>query len=281
MTTSRAGESHPAAFQAATARVLRSLARVLLRYGVSIQACIDLSKRAYIEAAQSDLALPGRRMSQSRVALITGLTRKDVARLQSSNFEDDDQALARINRAGRVVAGWRRDAEFRDAHGSPAALRLDNGMPSFMKLVRRYSGDIPARAVLDELTRSGSAIAVDGRVELTSPAVPATEDAEKIALLGTDVADLVETIAHNLQARSSARRYQRKVMYDNLSQEAVAEFSRMAAERSQQLLEEFDRWLARHDRDVTGERGGTGRMRAGVGIYFFEEELQTKEGEGK
>jgi hypothetical protein len=260
---------------------LRSLARFLLRYGLPIQAFTDLSKRAYIEAAQRYLALPDRRMSQSRVALITGLTRKDVARLQSVDVEADDRALARINRAGRVVAGWRRDAEFLNADGSPAALRLDGRTPSFMELVRRYSGDIPARAVLDELTRSGTAVSVDGRVELTSPAVPATEDTEKIALLGTDVADLVETIAHNLQAQSSAPRYQRKVMYDNLSQEAVTEFSRMAAKRSQQLLEEFDRWLARHDRDITGERGGTGRIRAGVGIYFFEEQLQTKEGEGK
>lgn len=71
-------------------------------------------------------------------------------------------------------------------------------------------------------------------------------------------------------------------MYDNLSREAVAEFRRLSAQRSQQVLEEFDRWLARHDRDVSGSTAGSGRVRAGVGMYFFEEEVTTTEaGESK
>lgn len=281
MTNPVANPTLTTALEAAAARVMRALARVLLHYGLSIQAFIDLSKRAYIRAAQRDLALPDRRMSQSRIALITGLTRKDVARLESAGPADDARALARINRAGRVVAGWRRDAEFQDADGTPSALRTDGGSPSFSDLVRRYSGDIPARAVLDELTRSGNVVVADGTVKLAAPEVPVTDDSEKLALLGSDVSDLVETVAHNLQAESSTRRYQRKVMYDNLSQEAVAEFRKLSARRSQQLLEEFDRWLARHDRDVTGEPGGTGRVRAGVGIYFFEESLPLEGKEGQ
>ena len=89
--------------------------------------------------------------------------------------------------------------------------------------------------------------------------------------------DLVDTVAYNLQADPGQRRFQRKVMYDNLSREAVAEFRRLSAERSQQVLEEFDRWLAKHDRDVTGSTTGSGRVRAGVGMYFFEEEITTTE----
>lgn len=261
--------------EAAASRVLRALARVLLRYEVSVQAFIDLSKRAYIDAAQRDLALPNRKMTQSRLALVTGLTRKDVARLSSTAPSADEKAIARVNRAGRVIAGWRRDEEFHDASGTPAPLHVDGNEPSFAELVRRYSGDIPARAVLDELARSGNVVVADGRASLVDRGLPSTDEGDKLALLGIDVGDLVETIAHNLQAAAGERRYQRKVMYDNLSQQAVGEFRRISARKSQQLLEEFDRWLARHDRDVTGNAGGTGRVRAGVGIYFLEEELKS------
>jgi hypothetical protein len=266
--------------EAAAGRVLRSLARVLLRYGVSVQAFIDLAKRAYIGAAQCDFRLPNRKMTGSRLALVTGLTRKDVQRLTSDRAPTDERVLARVNRASRVIAGWRRDAAFHGEAGVPAVLRLDGEAPSFTELVRRYSGDIPVRAVLDELVRNGSVEVTDQAVRLADRGLPSTDESGKLALLGTDVSDLVDTVAYNLQAEQARRRFQRKVMYDNLSREAVAEFRRISAERSQQVLEEFDRWLAKHDRDLTGSTAGTGRVRAGVGIYFFEEEFTTTEAGG-
>ena len=261
--------------EGATGRVLRSLARVLMRYGVSVQAFIDLAKRAYIGAAQCDFTLPNRKMTGSRLALVTGLTRKDVQRLTSANVPSDERALARVNRAVRVIAGWRRDATFHGDAGVPAHLPLDGATPSFSDLVRRYSGDIPVRAVLDELQRNGSVTVHGSEVRLADRGLPSTDESGKLALLGSDVSDLVDTVAYNLQADPSRRRFQRKVMYDNLSREAVTEFRRISAERSQQVLEEFDRWLARHDRDVTGSTAGSGRVRAGVGMYFFEEEITT------
>lgn len=261
--------------EGAAGRVLRSLARVLMRYGVSVQAFIDLAKRAYIGAAQCDFTLPNRRMTGARLALVTGLTRKDVQRLTSAQVPSDERALARVNRAVRVIAGWRRDAMFHGEDGVPARLPIDGAAPSFSDLVRRYSGDIPVRAVLDELQRNGSVTVHGNEVRLADRGLPSTDESGKLALLGSDVSDLVDTIAHNLQAGPGRRRFQRKVMYDNLSREAVAEFRRISAERSQQVLEEFDRWLARHDRDITGSTAGSGRVRAGVGMYFFEEETAT------
>jgi hypothetical protein len=267
--------------EAAAGRVLRSLARVLMRYGVSVQAFIDLAKRAYIGAAQCDFTLPNRKMTGSRLALVTGLTRKDVQRLISDPAPSDEKALARVNRAVRVIAGWRRDATFHGEAGVPAVLRLDGEPSSFAELVRRYSGDIPVRAVLDELLRNGSVTVSGSEVRLADRGLPSTDESGKLALLGSDVSDLVDTVAYNLQADPNQRRFQRKVMYDNLSREAVAEFRRLSTERSQQVLEEFDRWLAKHDRDVTGSTAGSGRVRAGVGMYFFEEEITTTEAGGR
>ena len=47
----------------------------------------------------------------------------------------------------------------------------------------------------------------------------------------------------------------------------------MAAEKNQQLLEEVDRFLSGCDRDLNPEMDGEGRWRAGVGIYYFDNDL--------
>ena len=62
-------------------------------------------------------------------------------------------------------------------------------------------------------------------------------------------------------------------MYDNLPGEVVEEFRAQSAGHAQALIEQFDQWLSQHDRDVKSSVDGSGRMRAGIGIYYFEENL--------
>lgn len=267
----------------AVLRILHALARVLLRHGVPLAAFVELAKSAYVDVAFRNFAIPGRKMTVSRAALLTGLTRKEVQRLVDSPEAMDSGFSSPNNRAARVVAGWVRDAEFHGADGQPKLLAVDNGPASFTALVRRYSGDVPPRAVLDELIRVGTAEREeDGRIRLLSRAyVPRVSDAGKVAILGADVSYLINTIDHNLQEGNGPPRFQRKVMYDNLPIEAIDEFRALAARQSQELIEMLDVWLARHDRDVNPSVRGTGRMRAGVGVFEFEENLAEDHGDRK
>jgi hypothetical protein len=256
-------------------RVMRPLVRVLLRNGMSFHAFIDLTKRVYVEVATQDLTIPGRKATVSRVAVLTGLTRKEVQRISALPGTPDPEASARYNRAARVVSGWVRDPDFSDPKGEPLALALDDGAHSFAELVRRYSGDVPPRAVLDELLRVGTVErGEDGRIRLfTRSYIPRTSDADKFAILGTDVSDLIATIDHNMQHGAADPRFQRKVMYDNLPVEIIPKFRKLGAARAQALLEQLDKWLSQHDRDVQQTVDGSGRMRAGIGIYYFEEDM--------
>jgi len=127
--------------------------------------------------------------------------------------------------------------------------------------------------VLDELLRVGVVEKLDdGNIRLKSRAyVPESGDADKLNILGTDVADLVDTIDHNLQHGGADPFFQRKVMYDNVPVEALQEFRSLSAVQSQALLERLDKWLSQHDRDTHPGTKGTGRARTGIGIYYFEE----------
>lgn len=188
--------------------------------------------------------------------------------------QGDGEQQARHNRAARVVAGWVRDADFNVADG-PRDLALEERF-GFTELVRRYAGDVPPRAVLDELLRVGTVERLpDGRLRLLERVyIPRSSDLGKLTIMGADVAWLIETIDHNL-IHGESPRFQRKVMYDNLPVEALPEFRAYASEHAQHLIELLDHWLSRHDRDANPRVHGSGRMRAGVSIFSFEENLSS------
>lgn len=278
---SRAGHALAAAIE----RVLHQLFRILLRNHMSFKAFVDIAKQTYVEVAAEDFGIPGKKTSVSRVALLSGLTRKEVQRLLEAPAIEDAEAGERYNRAARVVAGWVRDADFSDADGNPKVLALheeSSGSANFAALVRRFSGDIPFRAILDELLRVGVVEkADDNSVRLKIRAyVPESGDTDKLNILGTDVSDLVSTIDHNLQHGAADPFFQRKVMYDNVPVEALQEFRRLSGAQAQALLEQLDKWLSQHDRD-TSKTGGTGQIRTGIGIYYFEEDMESQKPRGR
>ena len=113
-------DASPGVLQRAIERLLRPLVRLLLRHAVPFAAFEQMAKRVYVDAALNDFAIPDRKPSASRVAVLTGLTRKEVQRLRSAPDEDGAGDLSeRYNRATRVLTGWVRDDDFRDNKGAP------------------------------------------------------------------------------------------------------------------------------------------------------------------
>lgn len=257
---------------AAVARILKPLIRILLRNGVSYGTFADIAKSQFVEVARKEFGIEGRKQSISRVAVITGLTRKEVQRHVRVRQPNDAESADRYNRAARVIGGWRRDEQFLDHRGKPAILAITGDGDTFQELVRRYSGDVPHRAVLDELVAEGGAERLDGdRVKLIDRAyLPRADESMKLHILGADTAFLIDTIDHNLKREQQAPRFQRKVLYDNLPDEALSEFQRLSSRAAQNLLEKLDRWLSDHDRDTQPDIKGSGRNLAGLGIYYFE-----------
>ena len=259
---------------AAVLRILRPLVRILLRHGIPFGVFADIAKRVYVEVADAEFPIPGRKQTKSRVSVLTGLSRKEVLRVKRLPSLDDATAAARYHRAARTISGWLRDKAFTDRKGRPAVLPLDSGKSSFTELVKRYSGDIPVRAVLDEMERVGAVERLaNGGVRLVQRAyVPSGSEEAKINILGSDVADLIQTIEHNLAATGEKAFFQRKVSYDHLPAAVLPEFQRLAGQHAQSLLEELNDWLATRDREGTPLQPGEQRKRAGLEIHYFEDD---------
>ncbi|PXX93785.1 hypothetical protein DIT71_03025 [Marinobacter vulgaris] len=263
-------------------RILRPMARLLLRNGIPFAEFAELVRRAYVDAALEDFSNNRKKPTDSSAAVMTGLTRKEVKRQREILAGEHAGGLdaRHENRASRVVSGWVHDSAFQTSDGEPAELPFD-GPLSFSELVKRYSGDMTPRAVLEELVRVG-VVATDGSGKLTlrqRAYVPAGDSEEMLQIFGKDVSDLIATIDHNLvgSGENSQPLFQRTLVYNNIPPDVIVRWRQYAAEQSQSMLEQLDRWLGPHDRDIAsqGEGGARGEaVRTGVGIFYFEDPVQ-------
>jgi len=256
--------------QAAALRILRPLARVLLNHGMAYGAFAELARKAFVEEGFDYLTRSNQRPTISGVSALTGLTRKETKRLRDEESGAYVDSSHRYSRAIRVISGWVNDARFQDANGDPAILPLSGGPGSFTSLVSEHSGDIPAAAMLSLLESSRNVARRDDHVELLERAyLPLNTPADMIDILGTDVAELIGTIGHNLEAGPEHRLFQRKVSNTLVRRDAIEEFRELSNAKSQELLEEYHRWLSSHEVAVDGSPPQSSGYVA-VGIYYVE-----------
>lgn len=264
----------PTALLRAVERLLEPLVRLMLRNGVTYKAFGAIARRVFVQTAIKDFALPRRKLSDSRIAILTGLARRDIAKLRNAGPEDGAEIEVSMNRAARVVAGWRRDPKFRDAAGRPATLSLDGDTPTFTELVRLYAGDVPVAATLDELERVDAISRTrDGRFRLASRAYVASADSERIlTVLGSHVRDLITTIDYNLTREDAPARFQRRVVYEGIDPQRLDSLRLVIADEAQATLERIDAILAEAVLDESSDAAKAESSRLGVGIFWIENE---------
>jgi len=269
-------------------RLLTPLIRILIRYGVTATEATSLLSRAYVDAATAaEFRLPGKRISDTRVALLTGLTRTEVRRLRNDSGEAD--STTNLSRIGRLIAAWSQDPDFTGPYGLPVAIRFDSpqsgSAPSFTELVRRHSPDITPRAMLDELLRTGLAhIDDDGLIRSAGRTYIASKlDPAVIEYLGKTMTRLADTLDFNNQMTESIqRRFERTVTTDiGLTEEQYRQFNVYLKGKCQQLLETVDNWLATQEDRLnaykTPERSQHKRIITGIGVYHFLDEDLSEE----
>ncbi len=191
--------------------LLRPLVRILLRQGIAFGEFADVVKLVYVEIAQSEFSLATRKQTDSRVAILTGLTRKEVHRLRVHG--PSFGSASNLNRVARVLQGWTQDPEFVGPYGVPLEIPFysEHGL-SFSELVRKHSGDMPPRAILDELIRVKAVLETpDGYVRLLNRTyLPSPLDPAGLERLGNVVHYFVDTVDHNLRKKAQgAGRFER------------------------------------------------------------------------
>lgn len=257
---------------AAYKRLLKPLVRILIRNSVSFAEFSEIAKDVYVEVAASDFQLPEKNMTQGRIAILTGLTRKEVNRLVTQKGLQQRDYASNLNRVTRILSGWHTDPQFTGPYGLPLEVPYDApGGRSFTELVRRYTGDMPVRAMLDELLRIGVVKESDGgRFKvLTRAYLPKTDAPDSLDRLGHVVRNFIETQDFNrTETNPELRLFERQVVADSgIRVSDLPRFQTYVRERGQFLLEEIDDWLSKLD--PPNEGASEPVVNTGVGIYHY------------
>lgn len=261
-------------FAGAIRRMLKPVVRQLVAYGIPYPAFDQLVRGLYIEVADEHFALPFKRLTDSRVALVTGFSRKEVARLRRARKDSGPPLRVEESAAARVIGRWIAGPPYTDRQGRPRPLPYEGKGPreaSFARIVRELGVDAPVRSVLDELIRVDVvALLADGEVVLRQQTfIPKGDPEAQLALLASSPAQLFSTIIHNLD-NPEAPWLERKVVYDNIGSDALPGLRGAARAVGEEFVRRANALLAAQDRDRNADAPGGERSLVVLGTYYFE-----------
>jgi hypothetical protein len=235
-----------------------------------------LVKDRAVRSAAKRIAREIGRHSNSRVSIVTGLARAEVARILDSNVPTyslrGDQHPAR-----RVLAAWHENQRFLAASGDPAVLPIFGKRKSFEQLVTAHSGGIPVRAMLDQLSQINAVEILAGQLVRVRSRVPIFKGMTcgAIANVGDRAGDLLGTLKHNLRT-TSVPLFEGTAFIGDADIGALPLVRRQIAEQGSAFIVGATSLFSRSRRKPKrSETASQSQCRVGVTVYYFEEEMGT------
>lgn len=254
--------------------LLRPIVRTLVRSGVTWKEAAEICKTTFVEVATKEFGLHGRPTNMSRVAIMTGLGRRDVSRIRKLLEAEQPVDFARMNSATRLLTSWHLDTAYLEDSGKPRKLSFDGNEPSFTGLARKYASDIAPITMSRELQRVGAVMELeDGSLQVLKRFyMPLKIDADAVLRGGSVLRDLGNTIDYNLVRDADAvTRFEGRATNANVCATDVAEFRNFLEAEGQAFLERVDEWLARHEPPAETQRKYK-TTRLGIGIYQIQDD---------
>lgn len=252
-------------------RLFKPIATMLLRNFIPYKTAAKWLKQAYVDVAQNnpEFAVEGKKHTKSRISVITGLTRVDVdnvlkmPRLVNASEQN-------WNRATKVISGWISDPDYLD-DGEPRTIPM-NGEHSFETLVKKYSGGITPRAVIDELKHIKAIIVEDGTLRLLNKEYiyKAGKD-QLITLENISIAagGLLDTLTHNTNIKNQKKMFQRTIIQRKVPKSLVEPLETYIKDESAYFLHTLDQKLTQKIKNSVQNDESTTNM-VGLGLYYYE-----------
>jgi len=258
-------------------KVLRPLVKFMIANQITYTYLSNMLKAIYVDVAEKDFPVAGKKQTDSRINLLTGVHRKDVKRLRAEP-EDLESRPANISIGSQLVARWVGDKSLLNPDNSPRKLPLQDddefSNKSFEGLVSNIAkGDIRPRVVLDELMRLDMVeLDPEHNVILKTKAfTPNRGQQEKLFFFGKNIQDHLCAGVHNLSGEQPPF-FDRSVYYDELSADSVAQLSELADKLGMDALIQMNEKalaLQTADQDLADAS-----YRMNFGIFNYNENYQ-------
>lgn len=267
---------------AALETILRPIVKLLMLSGTSYSEFASVAKAVFVRVATDDYKKRGRPANFSQVSAMTGISRKEVARIRKETSETRWTPDMEASPVNTILHEWHFDPDFSDGAGTPKALSLE-GPLSFSTLVAKYAGDIPPGAMRSTLQKAGILVeAADGRVCVTQPYIYARRyDEDLIRSLAFSLGNLGSTLVFNasVHKRSGSSeeknqeraRLERGVWSEHFSKDGAARFKKWVEIAAPKFLEEAHQLVG--ENELPKSEWSTTTPRAiGVNVFYYEED---------
>jgi hypothetical protein len=258
--------------------MLAPIVRLTLYCGLGHSEFAAVVRRVFVDVASDEYGLRGRPANVSKISAKTGISRKSIQKLRSewrSTEWSTDDDVSPIN---NIIHYWRFDNEYGSPDGTPRALPYE-GKGSFVELVKKYVGDIPASTIRQEFLRTGLAISQDdGLLKLVRNfSFPEKLDEEFLRYAAFSIGNHAETLFHNALIADSemndketyghGRRFDR-IAWARLTPVETRKFEDWVRQHSEEFILEADRYVGQHEYEVERDESSLAPV-SGVGVYFF------------
>ena len=253
---------------------LKPIAKIMLQCGIGYRAFAEVAKTAFVDVATSDYGVRGRPTNMSRVAVMTGLTRKEVRRLRDESKNGHSPAENVTTPMALIIHKWVSDSDYLDADGRPAELPFDGESGSFKSLVKKYGGDIPPGAIRTELKRVGCVEEMqNGRLVLVKRAFRPSDTEDRVLnFLLKSVYPALANSAHNLDPANAESEWpQYTVDTKSIRKSDLARIKRITSDRCVDFVESFDDMFIAYEALHEQEGDSAGQNPIAITISYFEE----------
>lgn len=222
----------------ALGNVLAPLARLCVDKGVTIQMIEESLRAAFVQAARSAHAdQPSSRLT-SRISATTGLTRREVARLENQPAREREIHRSPVT---ELFTRWLADPSLRTPAGRPQPLPRQGPAPSFEALAQSVTRDVHPRTLLDELCRLKLAAldpATDTVQVLGEAFVPRGDWARMVSYLGDNVGDHLRAATANVLG-DGKQHFEQAIFADELSEASLAQARELMTQQWRNMLDQI------------------------------------------
>jgi len=269
------------AFEQLLEQTLAPLMPIAIGYGMSANDVSVVTRAVYLRVMESRLQQErGHPISDARLALVSGLTRREVEQARRGTAAKDSsrsELAEQLYRIAVVLSAWHTNPKFSGAYGVPLDLDLrpseDSPHRAFSELIEVACADLPQTVTLDELIAQGVAELINGsivrcknRAVISNTKMGSGREGQ-LAQYGRFLAAAAGTVAHNVLAEEPSQTYFDRLLTSDmpLSDRISKQFHLRALGSTDSFLTELDSWLSKNAGESTD---GSGRH-YGVGVFFF------------
>lgn len=228
-------------------KIGRGLIRFCLKHSIKVQEIEECLRDLYLEEAKEEIRRRNEKISHSRLSVITGLSRREVQRIEEAP-EVTQNAAGLIM---RVIGMWQSNSRFLDRSKNPKVLSFGFEESEFAKLVAMVSKDLNSATVLFELERVSAVARTEKGLSLLVKSYRPKGDVQAgFKILEDDITDLINIVGENVLFNPNVGNLHLRTEYDRIRPEGITEIKAWLLREGNALHARAREKIATYDQDV-------------------------------